>query len=155
MKSSGRSTNPGAGATLDSFLRSAHIVAEERISGRPMRSIRTTIQSTVVAFLVGAYLSTWSAALVHSLVFPALGVGPPSVSDCQRPTKERLQIGFPGRHHMPLADANSISIAAPPPTDAEPSDERTWEQSIFCYLTVILPSSPLVSPHSGRAPPAC
>ena len=118
-----------------------------------MRIIKKTILSTIVAFLGGAYLSTWSAALIHSLVVPALSASPASVSTSQGSSKEKPQVSFVQGRHMPLV--KSISLVAPPPKDADFPRVLPWAAGIAPCNLVSLPPNPLVPTHSGRAPPAC
>lgn len=110
-------------------------------------------RTLIIAVLVCAYLSTWSAALVHSLVFPAMGVGPASVSASQVPKKDGPQFNFPQRGHLPLA--KSISLVAPVPTNPEFPRLLMWVKWITPRNPISLPPPPLVLAHSGRAPPAC
>ena len=107
----------------------------------------------MVSLLVGAYLSTWSAALIHSLAVPALGSGPESVSTSRQPSKEKPQLSFAPRRHMPLV--KSISLVAPPPANAEPSHVLGGAAGITSWNFLSLPPNPLLPNHSNRAPPAC
>jgi hypothetical protein len=117
------------------------------------QQIQTVKRSVIIAVLVSAYLSTWSAALVHSLVFPALGVGPASVSASRVPKKEGPQICFPQRRHLP--PEKSISLVAPTPTDTNLLHVPAWAGWVSPCSPGPLPPTPLVGTHSGRAPPAC
>jgi hypothetical protein len=117
------------------------------------KQIQTVARAFVITFLVGAYLSTWSAALIHSLVVPALGSGPASVSTSHQPSKEKPQVSFTQRRHMPLV--KSISLVAPPPSTVEYPRVLPWFGGIADLCGTSLSSDPSLSPHSGRAPPAC
>jgi hypothetical protein len=118
-----------------------------------MRNLSKTYVSTIVVFLVTAYLSTWSASLIHSLLLPALGSGPASISASNGPTKERPQITFAQRRHTP--PVKSVSPEAPPPTPLAFSRILEWTAGIAPRPGVTLPLDPLVLTHPGRAPPTC
>jgi len=141
------------GDSLDNSPCSAHIVTYRANLVSDMRTIRKTVQSMIVVLLVGAYLSTWSAALIHSLVVPALSAGPASVSTSQQSSKERPQVSFAQRRHMPLV--KTISLVAPLPSTAEYPRVLLWFGGIADLYGISLPSGPSLSPGSGRAPPAC
>jgi len=96
--------------------------------------------------LVGAYLSTWSAALIHSLVFPALGAGR-NVHSITDTLEGQTQVSFAQRRHTPLT--KSISVVAPPPSTAEYHGliHRIVAQLPFAQY---LPPQPSLSPHAGR-----
>jgi len=118
-----------------------------------MPTIRKTVISMVVVVLVGAYLSTWSAALIHSLVLPVLGSGPASVSTSKESSSTNPQVIFIQRRHMP--PVKSISLVASPPRTVEYRKVLLWSGCMADLYGNPLPSDPSLLPRSGRAPPAC
>ena len=107
----------------------------------------------VVSLLVGAYLSTWSAALLQTIVFPALGSGPEKISAFHGPGAENPQVSMGQRRHTPLV--KTLSLVAPPAVDTWYPAKVAWVQRIHVHVHNALPSSPGYSPHIGRAPPIC
>jgi hypothetical protein len=107
----------------------------------------------VISLLVGAYLSTWSAALLQTIVFPAIGSGPEKVSASRGPSKEKPQVSFFQRRHTPLV--KTLSLVAPPPVNTWYPGKVTWAQRFHAHLHTVLSSTPEYSPHIGRAPPGC
>jgi hypothetical protein len=107
----------------------------------------------VISLLVGAYLSTWSAGLLQTIVFPAIGSGPEKVSASRGPSGEKPQVGFFQRRHTPLV--KTLSLVAPPPVHTWSPGILTWGQSLHVHLHTTLFSTPDYSPHIGRAPPGC
>lgn len=118
-----------------------------------MQTISKTVLSTVAVLLVGAYLSTWSAALIHSLMVTALGSGPASISTSQDSPNKKPQITFTQRRHTPLV--KSISLVAPPPSSVEYPRVLHLMLGIVEPYKTSLPSDPSLSPLFGRSPPLC
>jgi hypothetical protein len=116
-------------------------------------STRTTLRSVTIALLVGAYLSAWSAVLVQTLILPALGSGPSSVSSPDHPTKERPAIVLTQQRHMPLVKL--LTIESPPPAPLDYPRPFPWAGSVLTPGAASLLAPPLLAPHPGRAPPFC
>jgi hypothetical protein len=106
---------------------------------------------SLVALLVGAYLSTWSAALLQTIVFPAIGPGPEKVSSSDSHGEEKPRVGLFQRRHTPLV--KTLSPMAPPPAENWYPGRVTWVQRIHVHHSVTLTYAPEYSPHIGRAPP--
>jgi hypothetical protein len=107
----------------------------------------------VISLLVGAYLSTWSAALLQAIVFPAIGSGPEKISTSRGPSKEKPQASFFQRRHTPLV--KTLSLLAPPSVVTWYPGKITWVRRIHVHVHTALPSTPEHPPHIGRAPPGC
>jgi hypothetical protein len=107
----------------------------------------------VISLLVGAYLSTWSAALLQTIAFPAIGSGPAKISTSRAPGAERPQVGVSQRRHTTLV--KTLSLVAPPGVDAWYPAKITWVRRTHVRVPTVLPSTPEYSLHIGRAPPGC
>jgi hypothetical protein len=119
---------------------------------RPFHMLRR-VHIPVISLLVGAYLSTWSAALLQTIVFPAIGSGPAKISASRGPSAEKPQISFSQRRHTPLV--KTLSLVAPPADDTWYPAKVTWVQRFQVQDHTVLPSTPEYSHYIGRAPPSC
>lgn len=115
------------------------------------RDFHTTLRSVTIAFLVGAYLSTWTLSLVQMFMLPPVGSGPATLSAAHRPQGEKPAVILTQRRHVP--PVKSIVVEAPPPAACDYPRTLAWVSAAPTPGDDFPANSPFLATHQGRAPP--